>query len=79
MYELRKVVKTKDMPENVFDSLYEFGNIVEDGFGAWTVGEMLAEASENPEGFGDTSDIKAVDEWMIQQGVLTGETVLLQH
>lgn len=79
MHELRKVVRTADMPQAVFDFLYDAGVIVEDGFGEWTVGRMLAEAAANPDGFGDTSDIQATDAWLMEQGVLSGEAVLLQH
>lgn len=79
MHKLMKVVQTADMPQEVFEFLLEGGSIVEDGFGKWTVGDMLAEAAKNPKRFKDTSDIKAVDDWMVQQGVDVGETVLLEH
>ena len=72
---LSKVVKTSEMSNEILKNEH----IVEDGFGYWDVGAFASEAEKNPSQYGGVEEAKIIDIWLLQQGGIDGERILIEH
>lgn len=79
MSYLIRVVKTSDMPENLFDYLYKTSLLIEDGFTEWIVGDLVKELDELFGKKDEINNIRKLDEWLISQSAKYGEKVLIEH
>ena len=71
------------MPDNIFEYLLHNNHIVKDGYGEWEVGYYYKEMmrSGHPEKYEKDPEngVLAIDGWLIDQGCLDGEKILIKH
>lgn len=81
MSYLIRVVKTSDMPENLFNYIYRVGLLIEDGFTEWVIGDFVKEAKKEPLLYSanELDIIKEIDKWLISQSAKDSEKVLIEH
>lgn len=76
---LSKVIKTSEMSNEIFQYLLENEHIVEDGFGYWDVGAFASDAEKNPSQYVEVEEAKIIDIWLLEQGGIDGERILIEH
>jgi hypothetical protein len=78
-----KAFLTSEMSEEMFEFLRNTDYFVENGWASWTVGDLVKDASPNPEKYFDNDDdfemAKKIDAHFISGGAVEGETVLIEH